>query len=379
MYPRTPRTPGRMACVLTRALAFAAMIFSLPSLSPTLAQSPPPDHGFEFRTVGAPGNRSATQEEAPLFFPPFSTPAFVVGAVDYEYRLARTEVDVTQWFEFVQAYAPFWEGSRLDPAFTSQWIVPNTLDPNQPASYRILSGAEHLPGDFSWRLAARYCNCLENNTRLDRPAFENGVYDTSTFITNPDGTINDQATHNPSARYWIPIADEWIKGMYYDPDRYGDGQEGYWLYPDGGNEPLIIGYPENGGETSAGLRFGDPGARFLDVGSYPNVQSPWGLLDASGGEDEWLGDLSPSRRDRGVKGSQQFGGPPDPVDRLDWFVGSPPYIGGSGFRLASSVPSPYTSVAFMFAVLITFNRRYRHAQQNSGVLGCGSATRSGER
>ncbi len=353
--------PRRLPAVVSFSARFLAGLFVCVTgtAAPALAQPLPPDHGFEFRTIGAPGNRSATQEEAPLFFPPFSTPAFVVGAVNYEYRLARTEVDVTQWFEFVQAYAPYWGGSRLDPAFTSQWIVPNTLDPNQPASYRILSGAEHLPADISWRMAARYCNWLENNKRLDRPAFENGVYDTSTFITNPDGTINDQATHNPSARYWIPTADEWIKGMYYDPDRYGDGQEGYWLYPDGGNEPLIIGYPENGGETSAGLRFGDPGARFLDVGSYPNVQSPWGLLDASGGEDEWLEDLSSSRRDRLAKGSQQFGSDPDFTDRLDRIGISGPHFGGSGFRIASTIPSPMSALPLLGVIVHSLFRRSR--------------------
>ncbi|MGE3109886.1 MAG: hypothetical protein AB7G11_13535, partial [Phycisphaerales bacterium] len=147
--------------------------------------------------------------------------------------------------------------------------------------------------------------------------------------------------------------------MYYDPHRYGPGQEGYWLYPDGGNEPLISGYPENGGETSAGLRLGDPGARWLDVGSYPDVQSPWGLLDGSGGEDEWLETLL-GPRERWKKGSQQFGGASDPIDRLDRAEGAPPNVGGRGFRLASAIPTPYS-----FMVLIGFFTLYRRRRPDN--------------
>jgi hypothetical protein len=41
-----------------------------------------------------------------------------VGAVDYEYRITRTEVTNTQRLEFVRAYQPCCTGSPFASAFT---------------------------------------------------------------------------------------------------------------------------------------------------------------------------------------------------------------------------------------------------------------------
>ncbi len=118
--------------------------------------------------------------------------------------------------------------------------------------YAMVPGTEEYPTNLSWRFAARFCNWLHNDQSLTQGAFESGAYDTSTFTTNPDGTINDQAVRSPGARFWIPSENEWIKATYYDPNRYGPGQDGYWLQPAGHTEPLISGDPDQGGETSAG-------------------------------------------------------------------------------------------------------------------------------
>lgn len=75
--------------------------------------------------------------------------------------------------------------------------------------------------------------------------------------------------------------DEWIKAVYFDPDHGGTGQAGWWDQPNGSDTPLIPGLPGEG-ETTADL-FTDDGAWFIPLGSYPDVQSPWGLLDVSGG------------------------------------------------------------------------------------------------
>lgn len=309
-------------------LAFA----SLP-LSATA--EPPPDYDFKWATIGAAGNRPVTPEEAPRLFPPYLDPSMAVGRVDHEYRIARTEMTVGQWHEFVQAYAPYYTGSPYESAFTGFFITWNGRE------YVKEPGSDNYPTDMSWRMAARYCNWLHNGKNLEQWAFESGAYDTSTFITEPGGYFQDQPKHSPDAKYWIPTHDEWIKATHYDPDRYGPGQEGYWLYPDGGDEPLIAGWPEQGGETTAGIEL-TSGFRFLEVGSYPDVQSPWGLLDASGGWREWGEDDFGSRWSRAWLGSQAFEA--DPVypgtDQVDYFGASRPWFAGATLRIASVVPAP---------------------------------------
>ncbi|MBL8765286.1 MAG: SUMF1/EgtB/PvdO family nonheme iron enzyme, partial [Phycisphaerae bacterium] len=122
----------------------------------------PPDYDFDWVTVGAPGNRSANEQEAPLLYPPYEQQPILVGAVPYTYRISKTELTVKQWYEFVQAYAPYYTGSRNSSAFTSLWIYANDQNPDHPPDFRIVSGAENHPADMSWRFAARYCNWLEN-------------------------------------------------------------------------------------------------------------------------------------------------------------------------------------------------------------------------
>lgn len=115
-------------------------------------------------------------------------------------------------------------------------------------------------------MAARYCNWPTNGKRPERDAFENGAYDTSTFTTNSAGTFNDQRTHTPGASFWIPTVDEWIKAAYYDPNRYGNGVEGYWLYNNQSNTAPIYNAPWNGGESNGGIWEGDDW-RYYDVAS----------------------------------------------------------------------------------------------------------------
>lgn len=48
---------------------------------------------------------------------------WLVGSVNRRYRMARTEVTVGQWLEFVNSYAPYYEGPTNWSEFTSRWIV----------------------------------------------------------------------------------------------------------------------------------------------------------------------------------------------------------------------------------------------------------------
>lgn len=302
----------------------------------------PPNYGHDFVTVGAPQNRPANQQEAP------GLNGWPIGRVDHFYRISRTEVTVSQWYEFVVAFAPYWQGSPGSSALTSDWIS------YRNGSYVIQAGAENYSANMSWHNAARYCNWLHNGKVNERWAFENGAYDTSTFTTNPNGTRNDQLAHNPGALFWIPTLDEWTKAVYYDPKRYGPGLEGYWLYPDRTNTQLIPGHPWQGGETNAGIPGLYPGQ--YDIGSYPHVPSPWGLLDASGGVREWTETVSnTTSRSRYVRGTYA-GVPSMTFDRLDFISIFSPQSSFNGFRIASVVPSPSTCVVGLL-MFISLRRR----------------------
>ena len=265
------------------------------------------------------------------------------GAIDYHYRLTRTEVTVAQWFEFVQAYAPYYEGSYGQSiGLTGSFIyIDGPL--NDPDSYHIVKGTENFPANQSWRMAARYCNWLHNGKENTEEAFSQGAYDTSTFTENEDGSYNDQATRSPGAKYWIPSLDEWIKGVYYDPASNG-GEGGWWWYPNSSDEELIAGLPWEGGETNTTLFWYIPDTplEVLEVGAYPFTQSPWGLLDGSGGMREWTEEFGNSiHTRRRTKGSSFFSG--DLWEIEDFIVESRPASANTttmeGFRLASRVPA----------------------------------------
>lgn len=292
------------------------------------------DYEDDFVVIGDPGNRDTTLEETAWF----GVNGRHMGGVDYEYRLARLELTVEQHFEFVVAYLPFYgklTGNRIGG---SGFVGANIYSINGVAHIRGgVSPAR--PSDMSWEYLARYVNWLHHGKVVELWAFETGVYDTSTFTQNDDGTWNHQSKHFPRARYWIPTLDEWTKAAYWDPKK-DNGAGGYWKFQNSSDDEPIPGlFPEDGGERNAG---DDPFP--LDVGSYPNVKSPWGLLDMAGGEWEYT--ETPTRpgrlHRRWVRGTRydedQFG-EEITFDKLG-IVNSTTFFVTAGMRLASSAFHP---------------------------------------
>lgn len=299
-----------------------------------------PDFGFDFVTIGDLGNRDTTLEETAG---PFDYPGVHVGGVDYEYRIATRELTTQEYYEFVVAYFPIFtknNGASVYPPFSGRWIsltsgFPQIDDPETDL---------RRPATMGWEYAARYVNWLHNGKVNEEWAFETGVYDTSTFTINDDGTWNHQETHHPNARFWIPSRDEWTKAAYWDPDKDA-GKGGYWRFPNTSDiEPIPSLLPENGGERNAGS-FVDGWP--LDVESFPNVKSPWGLLDMAGGaaehtETEFLDDYYPQRWWVGSNYFHTSYGSPSSYDILGKGGVRESSDGGliQGLRLASAVRHP---------------------------------------
>jgi len=323
-------------------LAVSTLAVGLICASPARAQ-----YGFDFATIGSPGNA------------PYQQPwpgGISVGAVPYEYKIGRTEVTVAQWFEFVKAYEPYYTGPKNASAFTGVFI---SYVPGQGYTYNPTEA--NFPNDPSWHMAARYCNWLHNGKSPEAWAFENGAYDTSTFTMNPDGTRNDQITRHPDAKFWIPSDDELTKAVFYDPNRFGPNQPGYWQYPDMSDDPNTPGLPGEGGTTNAGIL--NPPFPYMPVGSYPWAPTPWGLLDASGGQREWTEGY---QENNFFKDRSEFGSHAGDLffvtgDRLDYYglILVPP-VTTNGFRLAATIPTPGSVTCCIFFAMAIVSKQRRH-------------------
>ena len=326
-----------------------AILAGVLAAAPTLAQTIPPDYGHDFVTIGAPGNRGATAAEAPMWRPDLYGP---LGAVEYSFRISRTEVTNAQYFEFVSRYVKtpgFVGGADI---FGSAIFI-DGYDPQGFPIVRLREGAERHAADPSFRYAARYANWLHNGKGTNLADFETGAYDASTFGVDPvTGQRTDQIARSPGATFFLPTIHEWTKAAHYDPDRYGEGVGGYWTYPGASEDPLVAGPPgEPGAQTSAGIAFDHPEYRRLDVGLYPSVASPWGLLDVSGGEEEVTESIAAlARRYRFGAGSSTRALDVSLEDRLDWYVQARPE-NSMGFRIASVVPAPSGSLVIAMAAL----------------------------
>lgn len=318
--------PNRAACLVIATIAIAT-----PAVLAT-----PDANGYEWAAITHPGNRPTNDAEVPAI------PGYRTGSVAYEFRMATTEVTVGQWFEFVQAYSPFYF-QQNDTPIASPEFAGSSINAGFDGIYVRPGISVNQATDMSWEYAARYCNWLHNGRVNEAWAFESGAYDTSSFTINDDGSANHQQTRSSGAKYWIPSVDEWNKAAYYDPNRYGHGADRYWLYPDGSDTPLVENLlPEDGGERNGGRSDVFP----LDVGSFSHVSSPFGLLDASGGMTEWTETAGKFGSDaRFIRGSD-FGhldhsGIVLTLDRLEsgfsTSVSFTPYV---GLRLASAIECP---------------------------------------
>ena len=315
---------------------------------PVSAQPAPPDYGFNFVNIGDVGNDP---------YSGFDQDGHVAGrgSVDYEYRMARTEVTTAQYVEFLNgqidaglkpnlAYAPLYMGGGFDFG-TGRWAVS--------------SGGDQLPiGGVSWRSAAIFMNWLHNGKANTIEAFSSGAYDVATF--NASSPYTDQTTRSPDAKYWIPSLD--------DPNRYGPGEGGWWNFNNSSDTMPVPGLPGEG-DTSAGLQIADDLAFSIPLESYPDTTTPWGLLDTSGGGGEWTeGWLRGNFKYRVWQGNAAGRTTWNPLDPFSqsadeiWIVGAErPHFpfALTSFRVASLVPAPGVGMPLIACGLLASVRRRR--------------------
>ena len=302
-----------------------------------------PDFGFDFIIIGDVDN--------PAYEDEFGLEPDGRGSVSYEFRIARMELTSGQYLEFFNLfYEDFEQYFTLLPRsfHTSFWWV----GPGVPLRYANGFNDPAIAGvQISWRQAAMFCNWMHNGQRDDWESVLDGVYDTSTFGPRDPKTFQfpDQSAHHPDARYWIPTLDEYLKAVFYDPDKTGNGP-GWWIYGHSSDVEIVPGLPGVGQvarDLSEEVIRKEFGLAVTDgtipLGIYPDVQSPWGLLDVLGGNQEWMEDWEDNEpRSRFVNGSSNgirglSGRSVDPINRL---INSSPSSSNVGFRIASAVRHP---------------------------------------
>ncbi|MCC5787085.1 MAG: SUMF1/EgtB/PvdO family nonheme iron enzyme [Phycisphaerales bacterium] len=316
---------------------------------------PAPDYDFQWATIGDPGN--------PAYDGGFHGMTTGRGSVDYSYRISKLEVTTGQWMEFVNTFSQrdghgffslptFW-GAAIDPSYSGPGI---RWAPRDVPNWDMLPVA-----GISWQEAAKYANWLHNGKSSDPAAIETGAYDTGTWGIDPATGYRTDGGRLPGAKFWIPNLDEWQKAVHYDPDRYGPGEGGWWLHPNSTDDPLTPGRP-GVGETMAGIQEPQFGEWDVPLGSYPDVTTPWGLLDASGGADEWLEewthDIAPRHRWRiGTHAGQASWEISDRADVIPSAASPSGSVATTGLRIASVVPAPGTIAAFPMLLIATRRRR----------------------
>ncbi|MCB9841421.1 MAG: SUMF1/EgtB/PvdO family nonheme iron enzyme [Phycisphaeraceae bacterium] len=288
------------------------------------------------------------------------------GGVAHEYAIGRLEITTGQWLEFVNTYStrggaystfarPVFWGAVEDPAYAGpgvRWVLRSDIASPQLAPV----------AGINWRESAMFCNWLHNDKDPGEWAIMDGAYDTSTFTKNPNNTFNDQTTHHPDARFWIPTWDEWLKAVHWDPNRNAPGAGGYWLYA-GSSDEAPIGGPPGVGQVNSAFHYPDFEEWDIPLGSYPEETSPWGLLDTAGATTEWTEEwLRPHRHDERIAdGSWATDNVIEQLDPLAWYLSWSPESGYpyAGIRVASAVPAPAGLITAAGAVLCCLGRRSR--------------------
>lgn len=210
-------------------------------------QAQTPFDASKFVTIGHPGNAPDT--------------AYPYGAVDYEYKIGKYEVSVTDWDQFYNDPGSGKIG-ELNPAYES---------------WRIVSGEQAPACRISFNQAAQYCNWLTTGNA------KKGAYKIS-----PDGSVEsiDRDFRNDAELvYVLPTENEWYKAAFFKPDG-----SGYSLYANGESTP-----PPQSADAKTGWRRNDTTPWAVNLGTVEQN----GTYNMMGSMWEWVEALNGVARGRG--------------------------------------------------------------------------------
>lgn len=314
---------------------------------------------IDFAVVRAAGNEADAPDEFSRRF----------GRVDYNYSISAFEVSNRQYAQFLNSVSG--EGDPYGlwlPADGRRWHDEIRRFDNGRGGYRyqVVPGKETNPVvRVTHRSIFRMMNWMHNGMQADMATTDYGAYDTSRWGFDPNGLYTDSMEPEPGARYWLAREDEWYKAAYFDPNRHGAGEPGYWTYPTRHDEEPDTWY-EQGANPENSAIYDWPFS--MPAGTVPGTFSPWGVYDMAGNAQEilgvWYTDGEPYGIAYATRGSHFIGFPPfdDKANRF-W---APAYFGGShhldkfSFRIVTgNIPGPASGSTLLVLTLTMSHRRRR--------------------
>jgi formylglycine-generating enzyme required for sulfatase activity len=255
------------------------------------------------------------------------------GAVAYDFRIGKYEVNNNQYCVFLNAVAADDPHGLYDSnmTMTVQGGIVRSGSPGDYA-YAVKPGMGHQPVVWvDFHDALRFCNWLHHGQPVgvqDNTTTEDGAY-----TLTPAAIATNSVTRNPGARFWLPSDDEWYKAAYHQPGDAGGDPSNYWRYPTRSNDAPYSEAPP-GGVNSANACC-ETGRLATDVGAYLNAPSYYGTFDQAGNAQEWTEEIlyAANRRLRG--GSWNYNEFYSESD--DFEFDTPDYpADGIGFRVAGT-------------------------------------------
>ena len=300
------------------------------------------------------------------------------GAVPDPFLISPVETTNTQYAEFLNS---------VDGAGTNPNGVFSSLMASDPlggitfnggsssgAKYAVKAGAPagspagtqygQMPVTFvTWFSAARFTNWLQNGQQANSASMEDGTYPLHNQTSGPIPSRNS----GTGSQVALPSRDEWYKSAFYN-------QASYLTWPCQSNQPptntvtdLLRPCAANFGGAAT------PTVGPINVGSYRNTQSPYGLFDMLGNVTEYT-DTAGTEAEAGRV--QVFGGSwaTPPAEMSMWSALAPPVFRGPtnptgqiGFRVVTVQAVPEPSSAALTAVAIACLAGYRCRQRCSVI------------
>ncbi|MEB2343431.1 MAG: SUMF1/EgtB/PvdO family nonheme iron enzyme [Deltaproteobacteria bacterium] len=308
-------------------MSFLRSLFVLAGVA--LLATPASAVTIDWVTVGDPGNAADTATNCY---------AANCGSVAYSYQISKYEVTNAQYAEFLNAKA------ASDPLALYSTAMAGTYGgitrSGSPGSYTyaVKPGFADKPVNWvSFYDSLRFTNWLNNGQ--GSADTETGAYTLLGGTPVPSNGLT--VTRNLGANIFLPSENEWYKAAYYD-----GLSATYFDYPAGTNTQTVCAAP---GATPNTANCYYAIANVTDVGAYTGSASPYGTFDQGGNVWEWNEQIV-SGSDRGIRGGGWS------VDAGNLAASSPNHAspplgsGSLGFRVASLVPEPGTSLLVMIGL-----------------------------